>query len=947
MSLRLAIGVWTLALVLASGCAYVIVTSEHERYAGATAALSTALALAFVGGGLIAASRRRENRTGLLMVGVGFAWFLASLRAADTPPLFTIGLALSALMFAGYGHLILAFPDGHLRGRLDRAIVGGAYAVALVLQPLTLLFDRDPAPADCGDDCPDNLMLIDDSGPLAAVTATALRATAVVLVGLALAVLTRRWREATPPARRALAPVLATSTVSLLLIAGFLVAWSISRRAGDLIYLAALASLTAVPLAFVAGLFRSMLARASVPQMLLATPDEPTTEEAETALQHTLGDPTLRLLLWDGEFRQYVDADRRPFDLPEETETCVTTKIEYEGRPLAAIVHDAAVRRNEPELLDEVIAAARVALEKDRAMRRLRASEARNRALLDAIPDAMIRLRADGTCLDINSPDDRPLVAPVDAQIGRDIRELLPAQVADRIVEAVGRAVESGSVTDIEYPLDVGGRIRYFEGRVSPIAHDEAVLIARDVTDRRRQERALVRSEERTRALLDAIPDLMFRIARDGTYLDYKADHAGQLATAPGEVLGRTVRKRLPAEVADTIMAGIEHALADGTIRTIEYELDFTGEPRAYEGRIVRSGDDEVVLIVRDVTERKRHAEALERQRDFLDAVAEATPSLLCLVDEDGRVTERGVNKAFERALGYDPAAVGGYRFWDRFVPPDERNEVRERFEATVAGSAPIEYDNHWLRSDGKSVRVAWTCTPLPRVDDRRLFLLSGVDITERTRQEQEIRASRARLVEAGDAERRRLERNLHDGAQQRLVAHSLALRLARSRLRSDPDSAEQLLDGSLEELTRALEELRELARGIHPAILTDRGLDAALQAVAARSPVPVELTPLGERLPPPVEAAAYYVVSEALANVVKYAQATQVAVSVTRSNGEAVVEVRDDGRGGADPGRGSGLRGLADRVEALNGRLGVESTPGAGTVVRAEIPLGQDDGRA
>jgi signal transduction histidine kinase len=205
----------------------------------------------------------------------------------------------------------------------------------------------------------------------------------------------------------------------------------------------------------------------------------------------------------------------------------------------------------------------------------------------------------------------------------------------------------------------------------------------------------------------------------------------------------------------------------------------------------------------------------------------------------------------------------------------------------------------------------------------------------------EDLRMSRARIVEAGTAERRRLERNLHDGAQQRLVALSLTMRLAQSKLRADPDKAEMLLTGAQEELARALEELRELARGIHPAVLSDRGLRPALEALAGRSPVPVELTGTPrERLPAAVEAAAYFVVAEALTNVVKYANASQARVCVSRSNGHAVVEVADDGIGGADPGRGSGLRGLADRVSALDGTLELTSPEGAGTLLRAEIPV-------
>jgi signal transduction histidine kinase len=194
--------------------------------------------------------------------------------------------------------------------------------------------------------------------------------------------------------------------------------------------------------------------------------------------------------------------------------------------------------------------------------------------------------------------------------------------------------------------------------------------------------------------------------------------------------------------------------------------------------------------------------------------------------------------------------------------------------------------------------------------------------------------------VEAEAAERRRLERNLHDGAQQRLVSLSLALRLAKAKLATDPEGASELLAGAGAELALALEELRELARGIHPAVLTDRGLAAALEALAARAPLPVELDVPEERLPQPVEAAGFYVVAEALTNVAKYAHASGAWIRVTCGDAQAVVEVSDDGVGGADEGRGRGLRGLRDRLDALDGVLSVESPPGRGTTVRAVIPL-------
>jgi signal transduction histidine kinase len=203
-----------------------------------------------------------------------------------------------------------------------------------------------------------------------------------------------------------------------------------------------------------------------------------------------------------------------------------------------------------------------------------------------------------------------------------------------------------------------------------------------------------------------------------------------------------------------------------------------------------------------------------------------------------------------------------------------------------------------------------------------------------------ELRASRTRIVQAGDDERRRLERNLHDGAQQRLLSLGLALQLARAQIATEANGASELLSEAEHELRAALDELRELARGIHPAILTDQGLAAAVRSLAERSGVPVRIVALPEqRLNESIEAAAYFLVSESLANCAKYARASAVQVSITGRNGNAVVEIDDDGVGGADPAGGSGLRGLSDRVHALDGTLRIESPRGGGTHIHAELP--------
>jgi signal transduction histidine kinase len=200
--------------------------------------------------------------------------------------------------------------------------------------------------------------------------------------------------------------------------------------------------------------------------------------------------------------------------------------------------------------------------------------------------------------------------------------------------------------------------------------------------------------------------------------------------------------------------------------------------------------------------------------------------------------------------------------------------------------------------------------------------------------------ASRTRLVKAGDEQRRRLERNLHDGAQQRFVSVVLKLRLARARLASDPNATAELLDDASLDLDTALQELREIARGLHPAILGEQGLPQALQALAERLALPVDIAAPGERLPEHIEATAYYIVSEALTNVAKHAAASRARVSVRRDGAVLRCEVADDGRGGADTSSGTGILGLRDRAEAAGGTLSLVSPPGRGTVVTAVLPL-------
>jgi signal transduction histidine kinase len=215
----------------------------------------------------------------------------------------------------------------------------------------------------------------------------------------------------------------------------------------------------------------------------------------------------------------------------------------------------------------------------------------------------------------------------------------------------------------------------------------------------------------------------------------------------------------------------------------------------------------------------------------------------------------------------------------------------------------------------------------------------SSVELRERV---EGLKDASARILAAADDERRRIERDLHDGAQQRLVALNVLLGVVETKLEKDPTAAAPLVARARVEATEAVKELRELARGIHPALLADRGLIAALEALAARAPFRVEITGVPEhRLPPAVEATAYFITAEALTNVAKYAgDEAKAWVELTEERGRLRVTVRDDGIGGADPRRGTGLRGLNDRVAALDGRFEVASPAGEGTTVIAELPL-------
>ena len=677
------------ALIAAGLAVALIATSDHEQHPEQAIALVLFVSSSFILAGLIGWTRRPQNRTGGLMVGVGFGVLIGVLGEANHSIPFTLGALFGSLFIAAFVHLLLAYPSGHLLSRRARVIVGAGYAIAF-LAPLaeSMFAARETCKPHA---CPDNLVLVSHDHAAHVVATAVWTAASVLLFAAVVMLLLGRWRETTPGLRRILRSVYLFGGLSIVLLAIGFVVTPFSGVGAIFVSVALIATFTTVPFIFLAGLLGTAIARgAGVGAIFSSVPERASPGEVQEGLRTALRDETAVVAYWYEEDEHYVDVEGNRLDLPEDTRRRVVTRLDYGEQPVAAIVHDASLLQ-EPELLEGVANAARIALERDKLL-----------------------------------------------------------------VEVRARA-------------------------------------------------------QRYRALLQAMPDLMFRISRDGRYISYNAPNERDLVN--GEVVGKLLWDRLPTDLADRVLESGRAALG-GDPGVIEYHLDFEdGSRRHYEGRFAASGDDEFLMIVREITERKQ--------------------------------------------------------------------------------------------------------------------------------QQEELEASRQRIVAAGDAARRKLERNLHDGAQQRLVSLSLSLRLAQNQVAKSPARAEELLEASREELMQALEELRELARGIHPAVLTDRGLEAALEALAGRAALPVEIDCIPDvELPPPVEAAAYYVVSEALANITKYSGASAVKVSIGQVDGYALVEVADDGVGGADPTRGSGLSGLSDRVASLNGKLVIDSPPGAGTRIRAEIPL-------
>jgi signal transduction histidine kinase len=842
------------ALVAGAGAFAITLRSDHQDVPRLTAVLVLLTGWSFIAAGLIARSRRPLNRTGLLMIAVGFGWFVGAPMGANDSLLWTIGVALNAIAGGFLIHLLLAYPTGRLESRWERGLVAVGYVLTASATLPILFVDRQPL-QNC-DECPSNEFLIWDS-PLAAdiVTGIVQGLAALFLVAVVLT-LARRWRRSSPVARRVLSPVLLAGATTLALFALSIATQMMWQTISDIAMWLAMIVLIEVPFLFLWGLLQGRLARADIGRALA----DGLAGGAPGWVRQLLHDPTSEVLYARAAPAEgYVDAMGRPRE-PTQEDGRAVTHIERKGRPLAAIVHDSALLE-EPELLEQVAAAVGLEVERDKSLFALQASERRSRALIDAMPDNMFRIAANGEFLDIQENPASDL-GPVEAKIGSSVYDYpVPRALVERVMAAGTRALETGELQTIEWQIGDASNLRHQEGRFMPSGEREFFLVVRDVTARKQQE--LERAALHRVALAVAAesrPEQVFSLVAEEIGRALGADSANLFRyERDGEEIVSVGRWNVPGAFSEP--DGARFPMVGGAAGEIVYT---TGQPVRFE-----------------LADLQQESEAAEHMRRM------------------------GVD-----ALVAAPITVSG-RIWGvitaRLNPP------------------------HKFPPGAEERLGAFT----------RLVSLALANEEARA----ELAASRARLVSAGDEERRRLERNLHDGAQQRLVSLSLSLRLAQAKLGSDPDGARELLAAAGLELNVALEELRELARGIHPAVLTERGLAPALESLAGRSPLPVDLQlPQGERLPRRVEAAAYYVVSEALANVAKYAEASCVTVKVAQENGYSVVQVVDDGVGGADPKRGSGLRGLIDRVEALDGTLSVHSRLGEGTRIRAEFPSNPPD---
>jgi PAS domain S-box-containing protein len=863
-SRRVTVAVLT-ALVLATlGTIEVEATTRVHENGDMYIGFGLPVVWAFAIAGLIALRRRPGNRTGVLMIAIGFGWLASALTDSRNDWVFTLGMLLSNIWPGLLLHLLLSYPSGRL-DRRSRIIITAGYLDTVGVSLLLVPFSQPRSDGQgVSPRSADNLLLVSHQTGLISVVQVIAFVVALVVLAASLFVLGQRWRSASQAMRRVLAPMYLTGATAIGVTLLVVAVLQIAGVVGSMVtFYAFCISFTAIPIGYLFGILRTRLDRGSAVQALVAAlRDQHAADGLRGALRVALGDPTLEVAYRRAGTDEYLDANGGHVELPPPAGDRVTTEIEHDGEVVAVLVH-AAVAPEETGLIDAVCGPAAMAIETERLQADLRAQIQEVRASEQRLRDVLENVHLLAVSLDLNG---RIMFANQHLAdvTGWTRQELVGSTWLERFPTGDRHYLDRVRAEDIlvhdEMPLLTrSGETRSISWS-NTLDRDAAgrvvgsTSIGEDVTDRNRG----VRQEEALRRLATMVagaarPEQIFAAVCEEV-ARLLGGQTGQLVRFDGPGTGLVVAGWGPG--AGPLMPMGTHVAFDGP--TAITRAIHTGRPARLDDYAGVEGG------------------LAEQLREFGVRSTVAAP-----VMADGRMW----------------GAIAVSTTGDAILAPDA--------EARIAQFAEV---------------IA--------------LCLSSTEARA------ELAASRARIVAAGDAERRRLERNLHDGAQQRLVALSLALRMARATVAADHPAAE-LLDSAGQELMQALEELRELARGIHPAVLSDQGLRAALGALTGRSPVPVRLdVELGSELPPPVEAAAYYVVAESLTNIAKYAGASVVEVTVRCDGGGTRVEVRDDGVGGADSMAGTGLRGLADRVDALGGVLHVSSPVGAGTSVTAELPF-------
>ncbi len=932
-------------LVLGAIGTWLVLGSDHLENKAAFLSLALTVGLSFLVSGVIALWRRPDNRTGFLLVLVAYLWFLGGLTESDNDWVFTIGVLVNSLALGAFVHLLLAYPTGRLQGRRDFWLVVSTYTLVFVGSLAQLLVDEQPdsSCATCA-----STIAVTSSDTAHTLVRGLVSVLALALVVAVFAIVISRYLRARGALRRALGPVLGTGALVMVVLFVQLIVDTVSEDAADPLYFVFLVAFALVPVAFLAGVLRSRLARSGVGELLLelsrGTP-------LRDALAQALQDPSLDLVYWLPEREQLVLPDGTPFE--SEGGIRVRHDVRRNGKLVGALIHDPSLA-DEPELVDAVAAAAALWLENEQLQAELRAQFAFLETIVNTAPSLLMSLDPDGRIVNYNTACERASgfenVEDVRFEYFWDV--FISAGERDEVRERFENNPAHPAATWENTFVNRRGEEMVIAWSTAPLLDESGnvrniICGGLDVTERKRHEIELDRERDFLSKVGDITPSLLVVVDDEAKVVEDAVNESFRKTMGWGdlEMRGRSFGELFHEEDRYYAAIGVASAFngVDPQLRLSRW-VTREGDIRVVEWTATPIvdilGREHVLVCGVDVTERERREYDLRSSEERLRATIEASPVAVLEVDLDDRISLW--NPAAERMFGWTAEEMVGGPL--RHIPDEERERLGELMTRVRAGEVYTGVEGKRLCKDGRLIDVEISAAPIRDASDTVISHLAlFADISDRKRQEEELRASRARIVKAGDEARRRLERNLHDGAQQRLVALSLSLRLAQTKVESDPPAAQVVLESAREELAAALDELRELARGIHPAVLTDRGLAAALEALASRLPIPVEIDTPAVELPQAVEAAAYYVIAEALANVIKYARASVVDVRVSSDETSARVEVADDGIGGADAAHGSGLRGLSDRVAALEGTLTVDSPPEQGTRIVAEIPLDPD----